>query len=314
MNPKVIPLIGITGIKLSNTTIKANLTNSETQFDTIKKIYNEYQPDGIFTFMDLTVEAEALGLKINFPENDSPSVLEHSIKNSSQLLNIKNNYNGISGRMNLFVETVKKLSTSLNTSIGAYVIGPFTLAGEMNGVNDLLLNTIINPDFVNELVAFSTEVIQDYTNELFDAGADSICILEPTAVMLSPEMYEKFSLQPFQQISKHISYKPLILHICGNTTHLVKKMVQSGASALSLDSIVDFKQIIKNIPPEMELIGNLDPVDIFLNGNIESISHATKCLKHEMRHFPNFVLSSGCDLPLETPLENIDAFMKSGRE
>ena len=313
MNPKVIPLIGVTGVKLNNTSIKQNLINSNIQFDTINKIFNKYNPDGIFTFMDLTVEVEALGMKINFPENDTPSVLEHSVKTMEQLELIKNNYKGISGRMNVFIETVKHMSQNLETSIGAYVIGPFTLAGELNGVNDLLLNAIINPDFVNELVEFSTEVISEYARELYNAGADTVCILEPTAMMLSPEMYEKFSLQAFQQISRNVDYKPLILHICGDTTHLVGKMAKSGAKALSLDSMVDFKAIIDKMPSDMELIGNLDPVDIFLNGDSESVATATKCLKHEMRHYPNFVLSSGCDLPLETPLENVHAFMDSAR-
>ncbi len=292
MNPKVIPLIGITGVKLSNTSIKDNLTNSDIQFDTINRVYEKYKPDGIFTFMDLTVEAETLGLQIKFRENDSPSVLEHAVKNSSQLLEMKNNYKGISGRMNIFIETVKQMSEKLDTKIGAYVIGPFTLSGEINGVNDLLVNTITNPDFVNELVDFSTEVIQNYVYNLFEAGADTVCILEPTAMMLSPEMYEEFSLKAFQTILQYVNYQPLILHICGDTTHLVEKMSQSGASALSLDSIVDLEHIIEQIPPDMELIGNLDPVNIFLNGDIKSVSEATQNLKHKMKKYPNFILSS----------------------
>jgi len=314
MNPKVIPLIGVTGVKLNNTSIKENLTNSDTQFDTIQKIYNKYQPDGIFTFMDLTVEAESLGLKINFPDNDTPSVLEHSIKTPEQLEQLKQNYTGNSGRMHLFIETVRKMAQHQDTNIGAYVIGPFTLAGELNGVNDLLTNAMVAPEFVEKLVEFSTEVVMNYTQALFAAGADTVCVLEPTAMMLSPEMYESFSLNPFREILAAVDYRPLILHICGDTTHLVEKMANSGAAALSLDSVVDFQEIIKKIPSEMELIGNLDPVDVFLNGDNEKVAKATKCLKHQMREHSNFVLSTGCDLPLETPLENVTAFMESARK
>jgi uroporphyrinogen decarboxylase len=32
-----------------------------------------------------------------------------------------------------------------------------------------------------------------------------------------------------------------------------------------------------------------------------------------MDPYPNFILSTGCDLPQETPLENIRAFMETGR-
>ncbi|MBN2281556.1 MAG: uroporphyrinogen decarboxylase family protein [Candidatus Marinimicrobia bacterium] len=313
MNPKVIPLIGIAGVKLNNTSIRQNLISSEIQFDTIQKIYQKFKPDGIFTFMDLTVEAEALGLGINFPENDTPSVLEHRVKTPEDLEKIKSNYKGVSGRMPVFIETLKKMAAHINTFKGAYVIGPFTLAGELNGVNDILMNCVLQPDFVAQLVEFSTRVVQDYTQNLFEAGADTVCVLDPSSMMLSPEMYGQFSLSAFQKIVKSTGGKPLILHICGDTTHLVDAMARSGAAALSLDSIVNFKEIIRRIPPQMELIGNLDPVDIFLNGTHESIAEATKCLKHQMQEHSNFVLGSGCDLPLATPLENVQAFMESAR-
>ena len=310
---KVIPLMGIPGTQLSEYTVKDHLTNSDIQCRTLEKLYNKFKPDGLFTFMDLTVEAEALGLKINFPENDTPSVIDHSIKNKELLHEIINNYQGISARMKVFIDVVKKLKQKVNTSIGAYVIGPFSLAGEMNGVNDLLLNTMMDPEFVKEMVDFSVDLISDYANKLFEAGADSVCILEPTAMMLYGELYELYSLQPFQKIFKKVDHKPLILHICGDTSHLVDGMCKSGASGLSLDSMVDFKEVIKRMPAEMELIGNLDPVEVFLNAGKEEVKAKTEKLMEEMKNYPNFVLSSGCDLPMATPLENVEAFMKAGK-
>ncbi len=313
ITPLVMPLIGVAGVSLSNTTIKDNLTDSETQFNTLKQIHEKFKPDCIFTFMDLTVEAESLGLKINFPENDSPAVSEHSIKNRALLEKVKASYKGITGRMDINIDTVKKLSENLDIKKGAYVIGPFSLACELCGVNDLLLNTLLDPELVNEFVDFTVDVISDYANKLFEAGADTVCVLEPTAMMLSAEQYEDFSLNPFKKLLNNVNNQPLILHICGNTTHLIDSMCKSGASALSLDWQVDFKEVIKHIPENIDLIGNLDPVKIFLNGDFQSVSEATRKLLDEMKGYSNFILSSGCDIPLETPLENIDTFMKAAR-
>lgn len=306
-----MPLIGVTGAKLTGTSIKENLTDSDKQYNTIKKIYERFKPDGVFTFMDLTVEAESLGLEIKFPENDTPSVMEHSVKDSVTLEKMKTNYKGISGRMEVVIDTVRKMSENIPVKTGAYVIGPFSLAGELCGVNDLLLNTVMEPDFTHEVIDFAIEVISDYTNELFKAGADTVCVLEPTAMMLSAEQYTEFSRMPFQKLLENVGNRPLILHICGNTTHLVDEMCKSGACALSLDSMVDLKEVIKQVPSNIELIGNLDPVEVFLNGDKKLVNKATKYLKEEMKDYPNFVLSTGCDLPLETPIENIDAFMHS---
>jgi len=312
--PLAIPLIGIAGTRLSNHSVREHLTNSKIQSDTLQTIYNKFQPDGIFTFMDLTVEAELLGLKIIFPENDTPSVSEHPIKNEILLNSLKARYNGIGGRMKVFVDVVKELSSKLDTTIGAYVIGPFSLAGEMNEVNDLLVNTLTEPEFVLKMVDFTVQVISDYANSLFEAGANTVCVLEPTSVMLSEELYEQFSLQPFQQIARNVNHKPLILHICGDTTHLIDQMCLSGASALSLDSLVDFNSIVKQVPTDINLIGNVDPVEIFLSGTPQSVCQHTHGLLKEMAGHSNFILSSGCDLPLDTPLENIQAFMETAKK
>jgi len=75
----VIPLLGAPGTQLSNTTLRDNLTDPSIQLRSINLLIERFQPDGIFTFMDLTVEAEALGLKIDFPENDNPSVRSLSL-------------------------------------------------------------------------------------------------------------------------------------------------------------------------------------------------------------------------------------------
>ena len=83
---------------------------------------------------------------------------------------------------------------------------------------------------------------------------------------------------------------------------------------LSLDSVLDFKELRKIIPEEIAMIGNLDPVKVFFQSTPEEVIVATRYLKENMKGARNFVLSSGCDIPLSTPLENIEAFMKAARE
>ena len=55
-------------------------------------------------------------------------------------------------------------------------------------------------------------------------------------------------------------------------------------------------------------MGNLDPVSVFKDSTPDDIRRETLALLEKMRKYPNFVLSSGCDTPPHTPLENIDAF------
>jgi uroporphyrinogen decarboxylase len=90
-------------------------------------------------------------------------------------------------------------------------------------------------------------------------------------------------------------------------------MGASGAYGLSLDSMVDLKDAAERIPENVFLIGNIDPVKVFLQSNGEEVERETTELLEKMKDVPNFILSSGCDIPLETPHENIAAFFRAGR-
>ncbi|MDI7247232.1 MAG: uroporphyrinogen decarboxylase family protein [Bacillota bacterium] len=105
----------------------------------------------------------------------------------------------------------------------------------------------------------------------------------------------------------------MILHICGDTSHLVRNMCATGAHGLSLDSPVDFARAAREADPEVVLIGNVDPVGVMVQETPDGVRRAVRALLDMMEPYENFILSTGCDLPYETPFENIDAFMKEGR-
>ncbi|NLG80295.1 MAG: hypothetical protein GX492_10835 [Firmicutes bacterium] len=105
----------------------------------------------------------------------------------------------------------------------------------------------------------------------------------------------------------------MVLHICGDTSHLVKNMCATGAQGLSLDSPVDLARSAREVDPEVVLIGNIDPVGVMVQETPEGVRRAVRALLESMEPYENFILSTGCDLPYETPFENIDAFMREGR-
>jgi len=104
----------------------------------------------------------------------------------------------------------------------------------------------------------------------------------------------------------------IVLYICGNTTYILKAMAATGAEGLSLDTPVKLHEVIDMIP-DVVLIGNVDPVRVMLQGSPEKVYENTLDLRRKMKGHKNFILSTGCDLPPETPFENIEAFVKAGR-
>jgi uroporphyrinogen decarboxylase len=51
-----------------------------------------------------------------------------------------------------------------------------------------------------------------------------------------------------------------------------------------------------------------------VNASADEAQTSVRTLLHALAPYPNFILSTGCDLPPETPLENIEAFMAAGKE
>ena len=311
----IVPLVGAPGARLTGTTLKQNLTDASVQIESLTRLYERLQPDAMLPFMDLTIEAEALGLEINSPEDDNPSIKSHPVKTREDFEIIKNNWRGISGKMPLYVDIIKSMSDRLPKTVKkfAYVIGPITLVSELMGVAEAAEATVEQPDFIADMLDFSVEVIGDYANALFDAGADAMCVLEPTAVLLSPRSYKKNSQRPFKALVKKVNNRPLILHVCGDTKYILKGMCDSGTVGLSLDTPMNFPELAKTVPENIDLIGNIDPVAIILEATPEEVEKVTIEFIKNMKGIDNFILSTGCDIPLDTPMENLDAFMRAGR-
>jgi len=99
--------------------------------------------------------------------------------------------------------------------------------------------------------------------------------------------------------------------------HLVKEMAATGVDALSLDAPetgVDLPAAAAMLSGrETILIGNLSPTGSILRGSPREVEADTERLLRSMDSCPRFILSTGCDLPQETPAENIKAFMRAGR-
>ncbi len=317
----VAPLAGFPGCDLTGYSIKIAQQNHGVHYACIRSLVDLLRPDAAFMMMDLSVEANALGLPVRFPLHESSSVEKHPIDDLSELEMLR----GISvlqdARIQSYIKTVEMMSVGFGESLltGAYVIGPFTLAGLLESAERAAMDVVLDPGRLETLCEFATEIIQEYACALINAGADVICILEPTAVILGPEQFRRFSGYYVHHIIESFKYSHVetIYHICGNTMHLLKEMEDTGVAALSLDSEdtgVDMVKAAEAVSDETVLIGNISPTRVLKDGSAKDVTAATRGLLEQMRPYPNFILSTGCDLPPGIPVENLNAFMQAGRE
>jgi len=307
------PLMGLPGVRLTNTKISENYEDADIQFRSLKALYDKYHPNFMFNMMDLSLEAESLGLKILKPDNAPYTIIEHPIKNEYDLgkLHIPNPKKN--GRMSITSNVIRKMHKSFECINVAYIIGPYTLAGLLCGASTVIKNVLKSVIFLEKVLEFSSKVIDIYCTELINSEADMICMLEPTATGLSPEQFEKFSGNYIKKLKNNWNI-PLILHICGDTTLLIREMIKTNCDGISLDAMVNLQHAANLISSDILILGNIDPVRALAFGNKEEVEEVVKKLLFDMKDVDNFILSSGCDIPLDTPLENIEAFMKAARE
>jgi uroporphyrinogen decarboxylase len=215
-------------------------------------------------------------------------------------------------RINAYLQTLHLMVKYFNVMPAAYVIGPFTLASHLMGASKAAKATIKNADFLHKVLDFTVGVIKDHVAMLTGAGAEMICVLEPSAMGISPASFNEFSKPYLQRIYK--DFKPYsVLHICGNSSHLVEGMAASGAQGLSLDAGTDLVAAAEKVSDKVVIIGNVPPVQVVLEKTPTDVYDFTTDLIKKMSPFKNFILASGCDLPPDTPLDNIQAMMNAGR-
>ncbi len=304
----VIPLMGFPGIQLTGVSIKEALFDPQAQINALLALGAETRPDALFTMMDLTVEAQFLGCELKISDNDPPAVAKGLLEDADHVEEIfENKVTG--GRMPLFAEVAAGVKKELDIPVGSYVIGPFTLACEIMGINRVMKATRKNPDMLHQLLSYASRVIMDYIRLLENAGADLICILEPSAMMISPVQFEEFSGRYCQHIIREGIKQISILHICGDTSHLIAEMEKTGPDALSLDKQVNFPNAHQSLQHDTVLIGNVDPVSVVTFGDADSVKHRCRELLDAMQGKENFILSTGCDVPPNAPMDNIKAMI-----
>ena len=100
---------------------------------------------------------------------------------------------------------------------------------------------------------------------------------------------------------------PVVLHVCGKTSHIIEQMCATGVQGISVDSEVDLPSIISRVPSDVAIIGNLDPVGTLLLGTSAKVLEESRRCILDAGQAGGFVLAPGCGVPPNSPPENLEA-------
>lgn len=313
---KPMPVLSFPGAQLLKVSVNKLVRDGALQAKCMKAVADRYDALASVTPMDLSVEAEAFGSPVIFSEDEVPTVVKRIIEDleDAEKLEIPKPGTARTAEYITAVGEAKRQITDRPVFAGA--IGPFSLAGRLLDMTEIMVLSLIEPETVRAVLEKTAKFVAAYAKELKKAGADGIIFAEPAAGLLSPELNRDFSAGYLKRITGEIKDEnfAVIYHNCGNTVPLIGDILNIGADGLHLGNAVKLHEILPLVPPDTAVFGNIDPAGHFKNGTPESVREKTFEVLEQCGGYKNYIPSSGCDIPPYAPLENIDAFFETVRK
>jgi len=308
-----VPVMTHPGIELNGNTVRQAVSDGRVHYEAVMTLTKRYPSAAACTIMDLTTEAEAFGAEIAFSDEAVPAVSGRLLKDVESIHQLQvPSLN--EGRIPAYLKANLLAARAVDDRpLLAGCIGPFSLAGRLYDMSDIMVLIYEHPDAAHELLEKCTAFIEKYCLALKATGANGVMMAEPAAGLMSNDDCLQFSSQYVKRIVERVQDDSFIvvLHNCGNTGHCTKAMVATGAAAYHFGNKCRMEEVIREVPPTALAMGNIDPVSIFKDGMPSQMKATVLDLLEQMRPYPNFVLSSGCDTPPHTPQHNIDAFFEA---
>lgn len=298
------------GIELIGKTVKEAVTDGKVHSDAICALNGRFPSAAVTAIMDLTVEAEAFGAEVLFPDDDIPNVTGRLVSDYDSVRDLV--IPGLDkGRIPQYLLANRLTAERIKDKpVYGGCIGPFSLAGRLFDLSELMMAIYIEPETAALLLDKCTEFITSYVRAMKETGVSGVIMAEPAAGLISNEDCLIWSTAYVRKIVDAVQDDgfSIILHNCGNTGHCTDAMVKSGAAALHSGNRADMVEVLKNCPADLPVLGNIDPVGIISQASAEKVKAETLNLLNRTAKWDNFILSSGCDVPPHVPFANIEAF------
>jgi len=313
---KTIPILSFPSTELLGISVNELISSADMQVKGMQVICSRFNVGASLNMMDLSVEAEAFGAEVHFCDNEIPTVTKGVITDLSQAQSVRVPKIG-DGRTGIYIEGVKKAKESIkDIPVFCGVIGPYSLAVRIFDMTELMMGCFDSPEDVKVLVSKTTKFITEYIKAFKEVGADGVIIAEPAAGLLSPDLADEFSNCFVKEIIDSVNDENFIVccHNCGNSAgDMISSLCSIGADILHFGNAVDLVPILEKAHRDIVIMGNLDPV-LFSTGTPEKIEEELVRIFSSCSKFDNFMISSGCDIPANAKIDNLDTYFKKVNE
>lgn len=314
---KPMPVLSFPAIQLLDITVKDLISSADMQARGMLEVAKRVDTAASVSLMDLSVEAECFGSEIVVSDEEVPTVTGSIVSTPEDAEALKVPDVG-TGRTGIYIQGVSGAVDEItDRPVLAGTIGPFSLAGRLMDVTEAMIYCYEEPEMVHTVLRKCTDFLKKYMLEYRNKGANGVVMAEPLAGLLSPDLAEDFSCNYVKELVDAVDADDFLFvyHNCGGgTIDAIDKILDTGARVMHFGDAINMAEMMKHIPADRLGMGNLSPAHQIRNGTPESVREETLKLMAACSVYPNYVPSTGCDIPPMSPWQNIDAFMAAVQE
>jgi MtaA/CmuA family methyltransferase len=278
-------------------------------------VLEDFHLDIVQAISDPYREAADTGLQVEFPDDGLPGNRTPLIADPGDLGRITFPVSAFGPRMTDRLEAIRKLHEAVGADVPVmgWVEGALAEAADLRGVGNLMMDLVMNPGWVKDLLERCVEVEVAFARAQVEAGATIIGLGDAVASQISPGMYREFALPYERRVFDAVRELGGVsrLHICGNTTHLLGDMARTGAEIVDIDWMVDMSRAVERFDGVV-VCGNIDPVAVLLQGTPEQVRAGVR--SNAAAGGTRWISAAGCEIPDGTPAVNLLAQHEALRE
>lgn len=197
--------------------------------------------------------------------------------------------------------------------------GPFILAGQLCGIEQLMKAVFKNRDLLKAVCEFTTKMILRFYEPLVDEGviqmvsiADSLS----SASLISRKHFEELGLPPLKNLFSELKEKKvnILLHMCGEMSDRLDLISTTGAQCISLDAMVDLKKAKETFRGRCVLAGNVSATSVLMSGSREGVRDAVVNCIALAASGGGYMAMPACDLPHTVPIDNVKTFLETAKQ
>lgn len=298
---------------LANVAVDAYVRDGETIARCQINALRRYGYDAVFAVMDVNVETEAAGSTLDYRGNQYPVVAHHAFSDGTVKPDAVPDPKH-AGRMPEMLKALRILRQELGDEVLVVgcVLGPFTLATQLLGMENALYMAIDEPQMLERVMDFATDVAIGFGKAQVDAGAHVPIVFDPSAspAVVPPQFFREFELPRLARLFEELSVAGSIakwLHIAGPAGSILPYYPKAGVTIANFDYCIAPDAAIAQVPG-ICLDGNIKSLSFVESDPAQIVAQAANLLD-TFRERKGFILSSGCEIPPESMPENVSALV-----